>query len=128
MKNYLLFLCLIFLLSCKKKPITEIYPEFIGTWIHYESAEKFKYLTIESDSKGDIYYSNGWKVYGGTQTRKWLIKKDNLHFGWTSASFEKFAITTYPTIAIDSFIVGVDTVDAGQRYIELDGDIYANGF
>jgi len=128
MKNYLLFLCLITLFSCKKEPITEIYPEFIGTWVHYETLEKFKYLTIKSDSKGDIFYSNGWKVYGGTQTRKWLIKKDNLHFGWTSTGSEKFAITTYPTIAIDSFIVGFDTINAGQKYLELDGDIYADGF
>ena len=114
--------------SCEKEPVIEIYPEFIGTWIHYETIEKFKYLTIKSDSKGDIYYSNGWKIYGGTQTRKWLIKKDNLHFGWISTDIEKFAITTYPTIAIDSFIVGADTINTGQKYLGLDGDIYVDGF
>ena len=110
--------------ACKKEPVTEMHPDFIGTWYHYESVDKFKYLTIKADSKGEIWYSNGWDVYGGTQTRKWLIKNNNLHFGWTSVGMEKFEINQYPTIADSAFISDADTVEIGDVYIILDNAVY----
>ena len=115
---------LLFFSSCKKEKVIDGYPDFQGTWFHYETYEsgvRHKELRIQSDSKGDIWYSNGWKVYGGTQTRKWVIKNDYLYFGWVATGNEKFKIDQYPTVADSAFIQGLDTVMQGSKYIILDG-------
>lgn len=112
--------------SCKKEPVVEIFPEFVGTWTHKESIDKYKSLTILSNSQGEIWYSVGWNVYGDTQTRKWVIKNDYLYFGWVATSFEKFLIDKYPDTSTVYFIDGVDTIEPGNKYMILDGDVFVN--
>jgi hypothetical protein len=112
------------IVSCKKEPAIEIDEQFIGSWKHNIDANHTIYLGIESDSKGFIErYENG-KFKSDTQQRKWLIKKDKLYFGWTSAKDEKFSIDTYPSIATNTIIHNLDTIQVGERYVILDGEYY----
>jgi hypothetical protein len=115
------FLCLI---SCKKELSIDIDPNFEGGWFHYESTTKFKYLSIDANSKGYIYYSQGWSVIGDTQTRTWSIKKGNLLFGWAAVGDEKFEINQFPTIADSVFISDADTIELGDMYMVLDEIVF----
>jgi hypothetical protein len=110
--------------SCKKEPATEIDAQFVGSWKHIIDESHTIYLSIENNSKGFIErYENG-QFKSDTQQRKWLIKKDKLYFGWTSAKDEKFSIDKYPAIASSLIINNHDTVQIGERYIILEGEYY----
>lgn len=115
-------------MSCNKKPVINLDSNFEGKWFHYETAEKFKYLTIHNNSKGDIYTSEGWEngLYY-TQTRKWFIRNQTLEFGHGSPSWEKFEIDSFPVIAIDTATIGENRIEIGDKYMWLDGRIYVSG-
>jgi hypothetical protein len=114
------------LVSCEKVPAIDVDEQFIGTWKHNVDANNTIYLGIKSDYKGFIErYENG-KFKSDTQRRKWLIKKDKLHFGWMSAKYERFTIDAYPTVATTIIIHNLDTIQVGDRYVILDGKYYGN--
>ncbi len=123
---FFLFTCLF---SCKKEEAINVNSGLIGIWYHYEPYEhgvRFKRLTLQSDGKGEIWYSNGWKVYGGTKTRKWLIKDEHLYFGRTASGNEKFEINQYPEIADSTFTIGLDTISSGEKYMILDDTYFCD--
>ncbi|MCD6068103.1 MAG: hypothetical protein K0S33_2929 [Bacteroidetes bacterium] len=73
------------------------------------------------------WYKNG-KFVRDTQPGKWFIKDDYLLFGRLAGKSDKetYKITSYPDTAAASFITGCDTVNSGQRYMVLDGNVYAD--
>lgn len=123
----LLLLFALLVVSCKKENAGQINIDFIGYWTHIEEFGgeiRYKNIRIQENSKGDIYYSDGWNITGATQTRKWLIKNDYLYFGWTANGNEKFKINQYPTYTDTLFINGIDTVQPGNFYMVLDNSFF----
>ena len=123
--NILLLSVLIF--SCQKKKATSIDPTFIGTWKYIEHSDRTQYISIEEDSRGwyRVYNSSGDFVkWSSDMQRKWLIKKDILHFGWDSNKHQRFHIDQYPKKAGQVIIIPYDTIHVDQYYIILDGNYF----
>ncbi|MBS1636913.1 MAG: hypothetical protein JST26_13430 [Bacteroidetes bacterium] len=125
MKFYSIIIVLT-LFSCKREKITKNHSELIGTWVHYTSSNEKHYISIDKDGSGGMEWYKDGKFVRDTQHRKWFIKNDYLLFGRLSSKKDKesYKITMYPTIATYSFITNCDTVQTGEKYMTLDGNIY----
>ena len=121
-----LFLSILFLLSCKKEQVTKYNADFEGNWRHKLDANRAKYLTIYSDSKG---YMNTYDYLTGelleeSKDHKWRHKKGVLYFNWPIS--QKFNVTQEPTFATDVLVIGLDTAYLGDRYMILNGELYTD--
>lgn len=126
-KNWIisLFVVVLFLVSCKKKPAIEIDKKFEGSWKHYIGENSYEILNIQSNSKGDIErFQDG--MTSGTLKLKWLIKNNKLYLGWLSGKNYKYEIIGYPTNADATIIHNFDTISIGRKYMILDGNYYVD--
>lgn len=124
MRLTLAVLIIILSASCKKKPAAEIDVRLVGRWSHYVNENRIQHIGIGSNSRGNLecYTDSGPEYYA--QHSKWLLKNDNLYFGWLYVKEDKFYIDSYPKKATNYFIQGLDTVDFDQWYMVLDGNIF----
>lgn len=123
-KNWILVLCsfLIFLVSCKKKTAIEFDENFEGSWRHYYGENWYEDLTIQNNSRGDIYTDQDGAI-SRSPNSKWLIKKNKLYHGRLSTK-SHYVIDKYPTITDTVIIHNFDTIPMGRFYIILDGNYY----
>ncbi len=115
---------MIVLFSCKKEAATTVQSQLEGIWKHHSDQTHTVFLEIGADSKGYIEYYENNTFKSDTQPRKWLIKNNVLYFGWLSGKEEKFSIDLNPSTATFEFIKQYDTIEAGHRYIVLNGSFY----
>lgn len=88
--------------SCKKKKALSVDPGFVGTWRYIEHPNRIHYISIGEDSRGwyTVYDSSGNRIkWTSDMERRWVIKKDELQFGWMSMKEQEFTINQYPKVS-----------------------------
>jgi len=114
------------LMSCKKEAV-KVDSNFIGTWTHNKYFQStgltlgFQTLYIGNESQGNVTTSIG----DDYETNKAFVKKDFLYFGSRVGTYDyRFFIHSYPAVSTVDFIRDQDTVEIGDWYMELEGNIY----
>lgn len=108
--------------------MNSVYPAMKGYWVHHTTEQEYHYLSIGSDSRGNIEYFEARKFDHDTKERSWFIKKNNLVFGRITGKEERFHIDSLPKTSNRFFIMGYDTVRPQDHYMFLDGGLYVDKY
>jgi len=123
-----ILLLLFTLASCRKEKATTVHPEFTGSWMHRTGTDNENYISIQADSKGYIVFDNHNGNYIESNTHTWFLREDLLcHGGGLKRKpdgLSTFRVETFPTISDHDFIQFLDTVETGDYYMVLDGNVY----
>ena len=121
MKLAVALLVIISFTACGKEKVIDAAPSLIGTWTHYSATDAWETLFIEESGDGTIkWYTNG-KLFKDAKTKTWYVKDNTLSFGKATFSLTPYDIDAYPEMASSMEILNFDTLQAGFRYMELDG-------
>lgn len=113
--------------SCQKEKALSVDPNFIGTWKFIEHPNRIHYISIKDDSRGTytVYDSSGnYLKWSSDMVRRWVIKKDVLHFGWMSMKEQRFTINQYPKTSKVQLVIPYDTIEIGQGYAIMDDQYF----